>query len=83
VDIACLPGEPVRATLDGFGSARFDYNMGWVFTLRGLTEDHSYSHLATVVPAGDYKLGDVVGTCGSTGRLSAGPHVHWSIQLRK
>ena len=75
IDIACIPGMPVRATRSGFGSGQWDYDLGWVFSIGG----HRYAHLLSVLPPGHYEVGDTVGFCGSTGRLTTGPHVHWAF----
>jgi murein DD-endopeptidase MepM/ murein hydrolase activator NlpD len=78
IDIACLPGTPVRAAHSGHGSTHWDHNLGWTFSLsdgRGLQT--LYAHLQNGAPAGAYLRGDVIGRCGNTGRLSTGPHLHF------
>ena len=72
VDQACIPGSPVRAIGQGLGTFHWDHNMGWVFTQGDIT----ISHLAERGLDRFYEPGEQVSTCGSTGRLSAGPHIH-------
>ncbi len=78
IDIACITGTPVRAAHDGRGFVRNNRTHGTTFELRG--DDGlgtSYSHLHTAMPAGTYKRGDQIGTCGNTGIWSSGPHLHF------
>lgn len=57
---------------NGHGTFHWDHDMGWVFT----QGDTSISHLAHKGVDRFYTVGEVISRCGSTGRLSAGPHVH-------
>lgn len=78
IDIACITNAPIYAAHSGTGSSHYDYDMGNVFVLRdknGLIT--SYSHLSSTKPNGDYQRGDVIGYCGSTGRLSTDSHLHF------
>jgi peptidoglycan LD-endopeptidase LytH len=78
IDIACITGTPVRAAHDGHGSVRRSRTHGTTFELRGPDGlETSYSHLHTAMPAGSYKRGDQIGTCGNTGIWSSGPHLHF------
>lgn len=79
VDYACISGAPVTATHPGYLTKDFDPDMGHVALLKGETYTSSYSHLSVVMAPGWYEAGDTIGTCGSTGRLSTGPHVHYTI----
>ncbi|ADF42442.1 putative peptidase [Synechococcus phage S-CBS2] len=72
VDIACIPGSEVRAMANGHGTFHWDHDMGWVFTQGNI----SISHLDHKGVDRFYTVGEVISACGSTGRLSAGPHVH-------
>lgn len=72
VDIACLPNSAVRAMTNGMGAFYWSRNMGWVF----IQGDIAISHLAYRGIDRFYNIGEVVSACGSTGRLSRGPHVH-------
>jgi len=72
VDIACIPGSAVRAMANGYGSFSWSPTMGWVFT----QGDIVLSHLRNRGVDRYYNVGEVVSACGSTGRLSNGPHVH-------
>ena len=78
IDIACITGTPVRAAHDGQGSVRRSHTHGTTVELRGADGlETSYSHLHTVMPAGHFKRGDQIGTCGNTGIWSSGPHLHF------
>ena len=78
IDIACITGTPVRAAHDGEGTVRRSYTHGTTFELRGSDGlETSYSHLNSAMPAGYYKRGDQIGTCGNTGIWSSGPHLHF------
>lgn len=78
IDIACTTGTPVRAAHDGQGSVRRSHTHGTTFELRGADGlETSYSHLHTAMPAGSYRRGDLIGTCGNTGIWSSGPHLHF------
>ena len=78
IDIACITGTPVRAAHDGIGSVRNSHTHGTTFELRGADGlETSYSHLSSAMPAGIYRRGDLIGTCGSTGIWSTGPHLHF------
>ncbi|MEY3962754.1 MAG: hypothetical protein RLZZ106_9 [Cyanobacteriota bacterium] len=78
IDIACITGTSVRAAHDGQGSVRRSYTHGTTFELRGADGlETSYSHLHSAMPAGHYKRGDQIGTCGNTGIWSSGPHLHF------
>jgi murein DD-endopeptidase MepM/ murein hydrolase activator NlpD len=78
IDIACITGTPVRAAHDGQGSVRRSRTHGTTFELRGSDGlETSYSHLHTAMPAGFYKRGEQIGTCGDTGIWSSGPHLHF------
>jgi len=72
VDIACMPNSAVRAMANGMGTFHWDHDMGWVFT----QGDTTISHLAHRGVDRFYTIGEVISACGSTGRLSHGPHVH-------
>ena len=79
IDIACFVGTPVRAAHDGQGQVRRSYTHGITFELQGADGlITSYSHLNTAMPSGNYKRGDLIGTCGSTGIWSSGPHLHFA-----
>lgn len=78
IDIACMPGAPVRAAHDGQGGGEYSYTHGNTFVLHGPDGlETRYSHLSAVRPSGSYHRGDVIGNCGSTGIWSSGPHLHF------
>ena len=76
IDQACLLGSEVRAMANGYGKFHWSRDMGWVFTQETSVGTISISHLRYKGSDGFYQEGQVVSQCGSTGRLSAGPHVH-------
>jgi murein DD-endopeptidase MepM/ murein hydrolase activator NlpD len=82
IDISCIPGSPVIATHDGHLSSSYSYNLGNVATVMSDTLVSTYSHLQTVNTAGIVMAGDQIGTCGSTGQYSTGPHVHFTLHDR-
>jgi murein DD-endopeptidase MepM/ murein hydrolase activator NlpD len=78
IDIACIPGTPVRAAHDGKGRVHRSHTHGITFELLGPDGlETSYSHLNTAMPAGFYARGEQIGTCGNTGIWSSGPHLHF------
>ena len=78
IDIACTTGTPVRAAHDGQGSVRSSRTHGTTFELRGADGVQTrYSHLHSAMPAGHYRRGEQIGTCGNTGIWSSGPHLHF------
>lgn len=76
IDQACLLGSEVRAMGNGYGRFHWSRDMGWVFTQETSVGTISISHLRYKGVDGFYQAGQVVSQCGSTGRLSRGPHVH-------
>lgn len=78
IDIACIPGAAIRAAHDGQGSSNRSYTHGITFVLQGADGlETRYSHLQSASPAGVYSRGAVIGSCGSTGIWSSGPHLHF------
>jgi peptidoglycan LD-endopeptidase LytH len=78
IDIACVPGTPVRAAHDGQGSQERSLTHGITFVLNGSGGLRtSYSHLENASPSGSYRRGDVIGSCGNSGIWSSGPHLHF------
>ncbi|MCF0215670.1 MAG: M23 family metallopeptidase [Fibrobacteraceae bacterium] len=82
-DIAASMGNPVFATASGVvESAANDKELGNTIII-----DHkngyktSYSHLKELKTkkGRNVKKGDVIGTVGSTGKSSSGPHLHYTI----
>ena len=78
IDIACIPGAPVRAAHDGQGHVERSTTHGITFVLNGADGLQTrYSHLQAAVPAGPYQQGARIGSCGNTGIWSSGPHLHF------
>ena len=77
LDIACLRGSEVVAAHSGELRHGRNGRMGiHAFITRGDTRTY-YAHLQSVRPDGWYREGEVIGTCGSTGSWSTGPHLHF------
>jgi murein DD-endopeptidase MepM/ murein hydrolase activator NlpD len=53
--------------------------MGNVVTVIGTTYVSEYAHLETTTPSLYVVQGEEIGTCGNTGRLTTGPHLHFSV----
>lgn len=63
--------------MDGYGFFSYDGDMGWQFTQTGRDGLRIVlSHLQGPGANTWYLEGQQVASCGSTGRLSAGPHIH-------
>jgi len=82
IDYACLIGEPIYATADGYVFWR-----GWhgdcgnevgIQHQNGCTSH--YCHLSSFAAQGWVHRRDVIGYCGDTG-LSTGPHVHFEVNV--
>jgi len=85
VDIAALPGTPVRAAAAGTVSlAHGDlyFSGKTVIVDHGLGVSTLYIHMQELrVSTGDrVTQGQIIGTIGTTGR-STGPHLHWGLNL--
>jgi murein DD-endopeptidase MepM/ murein hydrolase activator NlpD len=85
VDVAALPGTPVRAAAAGTVSlAHGDlyFSGKTVIVDHGLGVSTLYIHMQDLnVATGDrVAQGQVIGTIGTTGR-SSGPHLHWGLNL--
>ncbi len=84
LDIAASTGTPIKACSDGI--VKFSgYNGSYgnvVIVSNGNGVETYYAHCSKLyVSAGDeIKVGDIVGTVGSTGN-STGPHLHLEIRL--
>ncbi len=86
VDISAPAGDPVRASNTGrVVLARDLYFSGKTVILdHGLGLFTYYCHFSKIkAKRGEVvKKGEVIGLIGSTGR-STGPHLHWSVRIRK
>ena len=82
IDFSCMRGSPVVASYGGRTSVHRNSRMGWVVTIRDGDVWTSYSHLQTATPPPVVAAGDVIGTCGSTGTWSTGPHVHFESNVQ-
>ena len=83
VDYASSVGDPVFAATAGQLTYHWDADLGKTATIKGPQYITTYSHLSVVAPPGWYDKGAVIGQCGVTGRLTTGPHVHFTLQLAK
>lgn len=79
-DLAAKTGTPVKAPADGIVRlARDTFMSGNLIMLDhggGLTTVYAHLHTMGVKVGDSVKVGDVIGTVGTTGR-SSGPHLHW------
>jgi murein DD-endopeptidase MepM/ murein hydrolase activator NlpD len=80
IDIACAPGDPVVASHGGQLMTSYDVYMGNVAQVIGADFESTYAHLDTVTAQRLVIAGEQVGTCGNTGRLTTGPHLHFSVE---
>jgi murein DD-endopeptidase MepM/ murein hydrolase activator NlpD len=79
VDIACFVGAPVRATHAGRLRSGRTATFGNEVSVEGARWSSFYAHLDSVTADREVEAGDVIGTCGNTGTLSTGPHLHYSV----
>jgi murein DD-endopeptidase MepM/ murein hydrolase activator NlpD len=85
VDVAALPGTPVRAAAAGtvtLAHGDLYFSGKTVIIEHGLGVSTLYIHMQDLhVATGDrVTQGQIIGTIGTTGR-SSGPHLHWGINL--
>jgi murein DD-endopeptidase MepM/ murein hydrolase activator NlpD len=85
VDVAAMPGTPIRAAAAGtvtLAHGDLYFSGKTVIIDHGLGVSTLYIHMQDLsVATGDrVKQGQVIGTIGSTGR-STGPHLHWGLNL--
>ena len=79
VDIACREGDEIRTAHGGTLKKSYSYQTGNVVEVRGEGLVSSYHHLSRTVNREEVLQGEVIGWCGSTGRWSTGPHLHWEL----
>lgn len=84
LDIAAPTGSPIQNPLAGTVAAvgHYYFNGNTVLVDHGQGLVSMYCHLDSIaVEEGqELKIGEVLGTVGSTGRVT-GPHLHWSVNL--
>lgn len=76
IDIACMPGHEVIAPISGYLNFSKSFNMGITAEIKTAVGRMTISHLGSTSPSREVESGDIISTCGNTGRLSSGPHVH-------
>jgi len=85
VDVAAMPGTPIRAAAAGtvtLAHGDLYFSGKTVIIDHGLGVSTLYIHMQEIkVATGDrVTQGQVIGTIGTTGR-STGPHLHWGLNL--
>ena len=80
VDVSCIPGAPVYATTTGYVRRYWDHHKGLTLIIHQPGQpSHSYSHLRSATREPWAITGQRIGSCGSTGAHSTGPHLHFEI----
>jgi len=80
-DITCTTGDPVFATHDGTVSDGYHFLMGNYAVLSTDWGRAYYAHLDAVTAKGVVLKGEKIGECGSTGKWSSGPHLHYELHI--
>ena len=81
LDFACVRGTPVFAAHSGELTYGRNSRMGnYAYVTAGTVRTY-YAHLQSVSPPGWYEQGEQIGTCGSTGAWSTGPHLHFESNV--
>lgn len=83
IDIANRRGTPVRATADGrVKFAGWYHGYGKMVMINHIYYETRYGHLDKIkVKPGQYvKRGDIIGTCGRTGKTT-GSHLHYEVRV--
>ncbi len=86
LDIAAPAGTPIMAPAKAkvINTGNYYYNGNTVFLDHGQGLITGYFHMTdiNVKPGQTVNQGDVIGTVGSTGRVT-GPHLHWNVYLNR
>lgn len=83
VDISGSMGAPVRTAADGVVAfAGWESGYGKLIVvdhLNGLSTYYAHLSRIDVIPGQEVRLGQVVGGCGATGRVTS-PHLHYEVR---
>ena len=86
LDIAAPAGTPIMAPAKAkvIETGNYYYNGNTVFLDHGQGLITGYFHMTEIKVKPDQTVnqGDVIGTVGSTGRVT-GPHLHWNVYLNR
>ncbi len=83
IDICAPKGTPVHATADGVVKfAGWQHGFGKVVCINHIWFETRYAHLDRILVRRGQRVrrGDVIGTCGRTGRTT-GVHLHYEVRI--
>ena len=79
IDIVCMEGDKIVASHNGKMKYHYNRFMGNVVVIENESLRSSYSHLQSINKLDEVEKGDIIGFCGSTGKWSNGPHLHFEL----
>ena len=80
VDVSCVAGAPIYATQNGALYTSWSHTHGLTAIIHQPAGPiHSFSHLQSSTRNRYVQKGERIGSCGSTGSYSTGPHLHFEL----